>query len=497
MAGITTADDHPRTSVGDGAHPEEGPRVRRGPGIRARIMFWSVLTLILASVASVVVVRQVLFVQIHDRIDQALEQEANELRRLAGGTDPRTGEPFGDDVERIFEVYLERNVPARNETYVTFVDGETFRSTFREPPYALDRDPELAARLASTSEPQRGALHTPAGVVEYLAVPVIRGDRTLGVFVAAFFGDLEDAEVDPATRAAAAVGILAVLIGSLVAWRIGETVLRPVRATMEGARQIARGDISRRLPVTGHDEISRLAETFNEMLDELDHALETQRRFVDDAGHELRTPITIVRGQLEVMDDDPEERARTLALVQDELDRMQRIVNDLLTLAKAKRPDFLTLEPVDLASLLDAVTRKAESLGPRSWTRGPVARGIVVADRQRLTQALIQLSQNAVQHSAEGVVIELSAALAGPQARLSVRDEGEGIAPADLERIFDRFSRAGRRRSTEGAGLGLAIVKAIAEAHGGSVEVASELGAGTTFTVVIPVEGPALEEEAK
>lgn len=496
MAGITTTDDRPRTSVDDGSPPEEErrrPRLR--PGIRARIMFWSVLTLILASVASVVVVRQVLFVQIHDRIDQALEQEANELRRLAGGTDPRTGEPFADDVERIFEVYLERNVPARNETYLTFVDGEAFESTFREPPYALDRDPELAERLASTSEPQRGVLHTPAGAVEYLAVPVLRGDRTLGVFVAAFFGDLEDAEVDPATRAAAAVGVLAVLIGSLVAWRIAETVLRPVRATTDSARQIARGDISRRIPVTGHDEISRLALTFNEMLDELDHALETQRRFVDDAGHELRTPITIVRGQLELLDDDPEERARTLELVEDELDRMQRIVNDLLTLAKAQRPDFLTLEPVDLESLTDDVARKAEALGPRTWRRGATARGIVVADRQRLTQALIQLAQNAVQHTKEGDRIELSASLFGSEARLSVRDEGEGIAPADLGRIFDRFARGGVRRSSEGAGLGLAIVKAIADAHGGRVEVDSEPGAGTSFTIVVPVEGPAAQEE--
>lgn len=454
-------------------------------------MFWSVLSLADASIASVVAVRQVLFVQIDRRIGDALEQEANELRRLAGGIDPLTGEPFGGDVERIFEVFLERNVPARNETYLTFVDGRPFRSTFREPPYALDRDPGLAARLAETPGVERGSLRTPAGDVEYLAVPVLDGDRPLGVFVAAFFADLEASEVDPATRAAAAVGVLSVLIGSLVVWRIAETVLRPVRATTDTARRIAHGDTSRRIPVTGHDEISQLAVTFNEMLDALDGALDAQRRFVDDAGHELRTPITIVRGHLHLLEDDPTERARSLELVHDELDRMQRIVNDMLTLAKARRPDFLHLEAVELTSLVDEVARKAETLGDRRWTHGPVARGVVVADRQRLTQALIQLAHNAVQHTTEGDVIELSASLVGTaEARLQVRDEGEGIGADDLERIFERFARAGRRRGAEGAGLGLTIVRAIAEAHGGRVEVTSAPGAGSAFTVVVPVEGP-------
>jgi signal transduction histidine kinase len=456
-----------------------------------------VLTLILTSIASVIVVRQVLFVQINDRVDESLEQEANELRRLAGGIDPLTGERFGDDVERIFEVYLDRNVPARNETYVTFVGGRAFASTFREPPYALERDRELAQRVAETSTVEGGILETPAGAVEYLAVPLLRDARTLGVFVAAFFTDLETSEVDLATRAAAAVGVLAALIGSLVAWRIAEGVLRPVRVTTDTARRIAHGDVTRRIDVTGHDEISQLASTFNEMLDELDEAFETQRRFVDDAGHELRTPITIVRGHLELMDDDPEERAQTLLLVEDELDRMQRIVNDLLTLAKARRPDFLTLEPVDLAVWIDEVSRKAEALAPRAWRTGSAPRGVIIADRQRLTQAMVQLAQNAVQHTDDGDRIELGATLAGPEALLTVHDEGEGIAPEDLAKIFDRFARVGQRRTSDGAGLGLAIVKAIAEAHEGRVEVASQPGQGTTFTMSVPVEGPADEEEVK
>jgi signal transduction histidine kinase len=200
---------------------------------------------------------------------------------------------------------------------------------------------------------------------------------------------------------------------------------------------------------------------------------------------------------LELMDDDPEERAQTLLLVEDELDRMQRIVNDLLTLAKARRPDFLTLEPVDLAVWIDEVSRKAEALAPRAWRTGSAPRGVIIADRQRLTQAMVQLAQNAVQHTDDGDRIELGATLAGPEALLTVHDEGEGIAPEDLAKIFDRFARVGQRRTSDGAGLGLAIVKAIAEAHEGRVEVASQPGQGTTFTMSVPVEGPADEEEVK
>jgi signal transduction histidine kinase len=284
------------------------------------------------------------------------------------------------------------------------------------------------------------------------------------------------------------------LIGSLVTWRVAEGLLRPVRATTETARRISTADLTGRIPVKGHDELAELGRTFNELLDKLEEAFETQRRFVDDAGHELRTPITIVRGHLELLEEDPEERDRTLALVQDELDRMHRIVADLLTLAKSERPDFLSLEPVDLTRLTEDLFEKIRALGDRNWRADRVGRGIVVADRQRLTQAITQLAHNAVQHTSPGAEIAVGSEVRGGDARLWVRDTGAGIAHGDLDRIFDRFARGHQKRASEGAGLGLSIVRAIAEAHGGRVEAQSVVGTGSTFTIVIPLDQPSEEQ---
>jgi signal transduction histidine kinase len=466
-------------------------------GIRGRILFWYIAVLAAAITAAVLVERQVLIAGIDTRIHEALVQEAEELRRLTRGRDPTTGERFGNDVDRIFEVFLRRNIPTRNETYVTFVRGVPFERSIGDPAYRLDLDERLVERWGSLTSTDRGRVSTPAGRVEYLAVPVELDGRTRGVFVAAIFRDRELADITPAIRGAVGVGLATLLVGSLLAWRVAEGVLRPVRLVTDTAAAISTSELTRRIEVQGRDEISRLAATFNEMLDRLEEAFRIQRQFVDDAGHELRTPITIIRGHLEVSEDDPEERLKTNALVIDELDRMNRIVNDLLLLAKARQPDFLDLSTVDLRSLTEDLHAKATALATRDWRLDEVGQGMVVADRQRLTQAVMQLAQNAAEHTSGGEEIALGSAVSGSRARLWVRDSGPGIPREDQERIFQRFARTGDgRRSSAGAGLGLAIVRAIAEAHSGVVEVSSRAGAGATFTVVFPVDQPVPDREA-
>jgi signal transduction histidine kinase len=338
---------------------------------------------------------------------------------------------------------------------------------------------------------------TPAGIVEYLAVPVRAGDAVRGVFVAAIFREEELADVAPALWGAAGVGVATLLIGSLLAWRVAERVLRPVAAVTGTAAAISTSELTRRIEVEGHDEISRLAATFNDMLDRLEEAFRVQRQFVDDAGHELRTPITIIRGHLEVLEDDPEERRRTIALVIDELDRMNRIVNDLLLLAKAKQPDFLDLDTVDVRTLTEDLHAKVTALAPRDWRLEEAGRGLIVADRQRLTQAMMQLAQNATAHTLDGEEITLGSAVSSGRATLWVQDRGRGIALEDQERIFQRFARSENGRgNSPGAGLGLAIVRAIAEAHHGTVQVRSSPGEGATFTLTIPVDQPIPPEGA-
>jgi two-component system, OmpR family, sensor kinase len=456
-----------------------------------RVLAWFVGLLVLATVASVLVIRQVLLSRLDQRIDAELVQESRELRQLAlVGIDPATGERFGSDVERIFTVYLQRNVPSPNEAFITFVAGKPFLRSAQVVPYRLDQDPQLVARWGAVRQPDRGRVQTPAGPVEYVAVPLQRNVDTEGVFVAAVFRDLEQAEADAAVRAAGVVGLAVLLLGSLLAWRLAGRVVDPVTALTRTARSISESDLSRRIPVRGRDEVAQLAATFNEMLERLERAFGSQRRFLDDAGHELRTPLTIVRGHLELLEDDPVERRETVALVMDELDRMGRIVNDLLLLAKREQPDFLHLDVVEVGALTEELHAKVVTLAPRRWDLESRGRGVVVADRQRLTQAMVQLAQNAVRYSGEEAPIGLGSVVADGQARFWVRDRGPGVPAEQQEQLFERFRRGPGRRHSEAAGLGLAIVKAIAEAHHGRVEVDSRPGVGATFTVVIPVDQP-------
>jgi signal transduction histidine kinase len=194
-------------------------------------------------------------------------------------------------------------------------------------------------------------------------------------------------------------------------------------------------------------------------------------------------------GHLELLGDDPQERRETIELVTDELDCMSRFVDDLLLLAKAEQPDFLNLETVDIGLLTEELYTKAKALASRQWHLEHKGSGRIVADRHRLTQPIMNLAQNATQHTEGGDVIILGSAIKNNNAYFWVKDTGVGIAVADQQRIFERFARGyGNRRRSEAARLGLSIVKAIALAHYGWVELESQPGKGSTFTIVIPLD---------
>jgi two-component system, OmpR family, sensor kinase len=469
--------------------PEAGrPRTGRLLGsLRTRLVAWFGLVLLLALLGSLAAARWVLLNRLDARIDADLALEVEELRALADEVDPDTGRVLGEEVRRLFEVYLQRNVPQANEALITFVDGEPFLRSSPVVPYRLDLDREVAPHWASLTETERSVIATPVGSVRYLAVPVrINGD-TQGVYVGAFFRDLEAHEVDDALASIGVVGLVALAVGCLLAAALANRILTPVAQVTATAQRISETDFSQRIEVTGRDEIAALAGTFNDMLERLEEAFEAQRRFIDDVGHELRTPLTIVQGHLEQLGDDPQQREATLALVQDEHERMGRLVGDLLVLARAGRPDFLDLGLVDLGELTRELYGKASALGPRRWQLDDVPHGRIVADRQRLTQAVMQLAENAVRQTARDDAIAIGAAIVDGMARLWVRDSGPGIPHEEQQALFDRFRTAGRR---DGLGLGLSIVKAIAEAHSGHVELRSRPGAGATFTLVVPTDQP-------
>ena len=467
----------------------ERPRAVRF-GFRARVLGFSAALLLAATVAGIAIQRAVLLERLDREVAAELEQERREIEVLAAGRDPATGQPFAGNVRAIFDTFLRRNVPHEGEVYLTFVDGEPYTTTRAPGGVRLDQEPELAARWSSLTRGDRARIETDAGPVDYLAVPLRSQGATAGVFVVANFLEGERSEIDAGLRVEAAVSALVLLVAIGVAWIIAGRLLRPIRKLTDTARSITETDLSRRIPVDGDDEIAELARTFNQMLDRLAAAFATQRAFVADAGHELRTPITIVRGHLEVMGDDPHERRDTMALVADELDRMGRIVEDLLLLAKAEQPDFVQPEPVELSDLTTELLMKARALGDRRWRLDQCGEGIVLGDPQRLAQAMLNLARNAVEHTEADDEIGLGSARRDGQVRLWVRDTGPGVDPAERDRIFERFARGGHGpRRSDGAGLGLAIVKAVATGHRGRVELDSHPGAGATFAIVIPDHG--------
>lgn len=458
--------------------------MRLGPAwrsARVRILGWFVVLMALAIGASLLVERQVLLIRLEHRVDTQLAVDVAALDRQAaqGGT---------RSVASLFSAYLRSHLPGPDSEFVTLVGGRVFQSSI-DAPYPLTRLGGLMHGLASLSAAREGNVVTPRGAVHYVAVPVTEPGSAPGTFIDATFTAPSVQEADADVEVAAAVSLSTLLVMALIAWAVAGRVLAPVRSMTETALAISETDLTKRISAGGDDEIARLAGVFNSMLDRLQGAFESQGQFVSDAGHELRTPITVIRGHLELLGDDPAERKETMVVVRDELDRMSRMVDDLLLLAKAERPGFLRLAPVALGDLVQEVLAKVTALGERTWCGRTTGALTVMADRQRLTQAIMNLADNAVRHTREGDRITVGFSADSRHYRLWVSDTGTGVAPEDQSRVFDRFARGRneRRRSDGGAGLGLAIVRAIAEAHRGTVELASSLGHGSTFTLVLPV----------
>ncbi len=465
---------------------------------RTRIIGW-VLLLVLGALAAMVFVTWRLLVQATDaRMDEGLRFEVDEFTELtASGVNPRTGRPFGT-VDEVIGEAIAYNVARPNEKFLGYVDG-TYRTQSRlQPgtPEVLAVDAAFAALVATVPEPTRGTYESPAaGEVHYLAIPLtLEGDPARGVIVAAYLADAERAGADDAARLMLLVGGATLLGGAAAAWLVAGRILRPLRDVASTARSITETDLSGRIPDHGEgDELGELVRTVNAMLDRVEGGVAAQRRFVDDAGHELRTPITIVRGHLEVLDPaDPDDVAATVALVDDELDRMNRMVSDLLLLARSEQPAFLRPAPTDVAALTEDAFVKVAALDDREFALEAAARVDAVLDPQRITQALVALADNACRHTRPGDRIAIGSQLSQGRLRFRVSDTGPGVAEADRDRIFERFARGsdpGPR--SEGAGLGLAIVRAIAVAHGGEVLLDGAPGRGATFTLVIPAVVPA------
>ena len=312
---------------------------------RVRIVGSLVASVAIALAISITVSYFIALQRLDQRIDQDLTQEVREVAAFAEtGIDPVTARPF-TDVGTLLRASIERNVVGRNETMIALVDGQPYARDDQDPPLRLDEQPEVVARFAASTQPGLDTINTARGTVRYGAVPVrVAGSPETGVFVVAVFRDLERADINSATWTFAAVAFGTLALAAVAALLIAGRVLRPIRLVRQTAQQISATDLSRRIPVEGNDDVAELARTFNGMLDRLQATFEGQRQFLNDASHELRTPITIVQGHLELAESDPSTRTESLAIVMDELERMRRIVEDLLMLARSDSPNFLRCE---------------------------------------------------------------------------------------------------------------------------------------------------------
>jgi two-component system, OmpR family, sensor kinase len=298
-------------------------------------------------------------------------------------------------------------------------------------------------------------------------------------------------------RAFVLAGALVLGIAVVASYLAGARVTAPLRRMAAVAARVDAGELEPRMEASSRQssEVHVLSESFNHMLDRLSEAFAGQREFVADASHELRTPLTVIRGQLEVLaaQENPpgEEVRRVERLLQAEITRISRLVDDLLVLAQSGQTNFLRPEPILLAPFVEDLWDGLSLTASRRFELSPVPEGTLHADPDRLAQALRNLARNAIDHTAEeaGLVRLEVQRLAGDRIRFAVVDDGPGIPSSERDRIFERFHRVdpARSRSSGGAGLGLAIVAAIAEAHGGTVKADEGPGGrGARVELVLP-----------
>ena len=328
-----------------------------------------------------------------------------------------------------------------------------------------------------------------------LLAPISGQNEPRGFVLVAGSLQREEAALGRVRNLLVAGSVLGLLLAAGVGWVIARQGLRPVEEMTETVQAIAlsRG-FSRRFKVDNRrDEVGQLATTFNEMLASLEAAYSAQRRFVADASHELRSPLTSIRSNVEFLqrnlDAPKEDRAEALADVAAEADRMTRLISDLLLLARADAGHKIEMSRVALDDLLRDVHKQVQ---PRAngvaVESGPLRRTEVLGNAAWLKQLLLILVENALKYTPRGGRVALLLEREGDKAVIRVRDTGMGITPEDLPHVFDRFYRADKARARDegGSGLGLSVAQWITQEHAGTIEVQSEVGKGTTFSVRIP-----------
>jgi len=402
------------------------------------------------------------------------------------------------DVTLSLSAELETRIRILDQQGIVLVDSMEGKDVGRElsgveeMAQALSGQPGKAVRLA---ESRIGI----GGRTMYVAVPISVDRQVVGaVYLSQSMSDLLAVIYDLRWRLVISAGVAAV-VASMAGLLLSRALTRPIQQLTLAADEVARGDLERQVPVRSADEIGRLGQAFNRMIAQLRATERMRTDFVSNVSHELRTPLTAVKGLVETLRDgavdDRQVRDRFLATIEDETDRLIRLVNDLLVLSKADSQALkLKQEPLDVR---DLVERSVHKLAPQVEEKGILVEvgaseepQWVLADADRIEQVLVNLLDNAIKYSPEGgrITVAIDDGGAPGLVGVAVRDEGVGIPTDDLPRVFERFYRVDRARSRDGggSGLGLSIAKAIVEAHGGEITLRSEEGQGTTVHFTLP-----------
>ncbi|HSS43026.1 MAG TPA: ATP-binding protein [Solirubrobacterales bacterium] len=382
------------------------------------------------------------------------------------------------------------NLVGRTESFaeVLEADGSVVDSSAAVGNEVLLRPAELAAALRGPLIVDRGPLPGLEESSRLLATPV-RAHGRRRVVVVGTSTEARDDSLTDLVQLLLLGGPVALLIAALAAYGVAAAALHPVEAMRTRASEISAAEPDQRLPVPPtQDEVARLGETLNQMLDRLGEALAHERVFVADASHELRTPLAILRTELELAlaeGRSPEELRAAIASAAEETDRLTQLSEDLLTIAQTERGELpLRLARVDLTELLEGARqrfeRRAAETGRAIEVAGPAL--AIRGDRLRLDQAIGNAVDNSLRYGDGTISLEVGAVDQGIEIR--VRDRGPGFPTEFLPRAFERFSRASSSRRDGGSGLGLAIVRTVMRAHGGEVDVRNwEGGAEVRFTL--------------
>jgi signal transduction histidine kinase len=460
--------------------------------IRPRLLGWYFLLTAAMTLTSLYATRQIFYHNVETRSQEALNQQVEQFRLMVAKNRLKTVQK-ATTLDVLFGRLITNYATVRNEYVLMFTGDQLTIAQPQLPPNFIPT--ETLRHWKTLNQPHQGNLTTPDRQHWRFAIEPVELSGQQGYIIAVHNVSADFGQIDRSLSGVTKVVLLTLGAGSLLAWILIGRVLAPLKLLTKTAQSISESDMHQRIPVKGQDEIAELSTTFNEMLDRLQTAFDSQKEFLKDASHELRTPITVIQGHLELLKYSANPTQETIPLLMDELDRMTRLVNDLLVLAKADHPHFLRLRAEELDWLTEELYLKARSLATRRWNLESKGLSPIMVDRQRLTQAVMNLVQNAIRHTSEHDTITLGSSVKSDYLYLWVRDTGEGIAPEQQQRIFERFARATRPehdRGTplEGHGLGLAIVSAIAHAHNGWVELESQPHQGATFTLVLPLAAP-------